>query len=128
MGLGELVGVEGFLEEGPRACPTHAPALSSCLLQKSEGNEPPSLIPARAKLTFLEFCELCVDLGVVVASSSWAPSSSSLISKERPWGASRLPHLSLCVCVCVCPQHRCAWRPLGTFGPLLCVYSVFAQP
>lgn len=77
VGLRELgVVVEGFLEEGPRACPTHAPALSSCLLRKSEGNEPPSLILARAKLTFLEFCELCVDLGVVVASSSRAPPSA----------------------------------------------------
>lgn len=30
--LGELVGVEGFLEEEPRACPTHAPTRISCLL------------------------------------------------------------------------------------------------
>lgn len=55
--LQELVGVEGFLEEGPRACPTLAPAqsLSSCLLQESEGSQPPAPILARAKLTFLEF-------------------------------------------------------------------------
>lgn len=53
---GEWVGAESFLEEGPRACPTGPPALSSCLRRESEGSsEPPSLIRSRAKLTFLEF-------------------------------------------------------------------------
>lgn len=92
---------------------------SSCLLRQSEGNEPPSPILARAKLTFLEFCELGVDLGGGGGLLFRAPPSSSLISKERPRGAWGLLHLS----PCACPQHRCAWKPLGMFAPLLCLHS-----